>query len=144
MSNALYDRDFDAWANEQDALLRAGRLGNLDLENLIEGVESLARREKRDLINRLAMLLLQLLKWRYLPSARGGGLRLSIKEQRYHLHGLLRDSPSLTAHVEPALRDASCRAHLRAAIETGLAEDAFPVACPLTFEQATSDDWGLD
>jgi hypothetical protein len=47
MSNSLYDRDFYAWANEQAALLRAGRLTEADIENIVEEIESIGRGEKR-------------------------------------------------------------------------------------------------
>jgi hypothetical protein len=37
MSNAsLYDRDFYAWANEQAALLRAGRLAEAAIANITD------------------------------------------------------------------------------------------------------------
>ena len=65
MSNSLYDQDFYAWANEQAALLRAGRLSEADIENIAEEIESMGRSEKRELVSRLNVLLLHLLKWQY-------------------------------------------------------------------------------
>ena len=70
MSNTLYDRDFYAWANEQAALLRAGRLSEADIENIAEEIESMGRSEKRDLVSRLTVVLLHLLKWQFQPSHR--------------------------------------------------------------------------
>ncbi len=63
--SALYDRDFFAWANEQAALLREGKLEEADLESIAEEIESMGKTEKRELISRLTVLLLHLLKWRY-------------------------------------------------------------------------------
>ena len=63
-NTSLYDRDFYAWANEQAALIRAGRLEEVDLENVAEEIESMGRSERRELINRLAVLLLHVLKWK--------------------------------------------------------------------------------
>lgn len=58
MSGAgAYDRDFYAWAMEQAALLRAGRISEADIENIAEEIESMGRGEKRELINRSAVLL---------------------------------------------------------------------------------------
>ena len=94
MSNTLYDRDFYAWANEQAGLLRAGRLDGLDLENLIEEIVSLARRDKCELLNRLAMLLSHLLKWCSLATERGGSLHLFIKEHCHRLEDHLREIPA--------------------------------------------------
>ena len=62
MSNSLYDRDFYAWANEQAALLRAGKLTEADIENIAEEIESMGRSEKRELVSRLAILLQHLLE----------------------------------------------------------------------------------
>ncbi len=47
---SLYDRDFFAWANEQAALLRAGRLAAADIDNIAEEIESMGRSEKRELL----------------------------------------------------------------------------------------------
>jgi len=58
VKTSLYDRDFYAWANEQAALLRAGRLTEADIENIAEEIESMGRREKRELVSRLTVLLL--------------------------------------------------------------------------------------
>src|SRR5215468_8885871 len=60
MSNSLYDRDFYAWANQQAALLRAGRLAEADIANIAEEIESMGRSEKRELINRLIVVLTHL------------------------------------------------------------------------------------
>ena len=45
VKNSLYDRDFYAWANEQAALLRAGRLADADIENIAEEIETMGRSE---------------------------------------------------------------------------------------------------
>ena len=60
-----YDQDFYGWTQEQAALLRAGRLNDLDIENLIEEVETMGRSEKRELESRLTVLFVHLLKWKY-------------------------------------------------------------------------------
>ena len=67
MKNSLYDRDFYAWANEQAALLRAGKLMEADIQNIAEEIESMGRSEKRELVSRLTVLLLHLLKWQFQP-----------------------------------------------------------------------------
>ena len=65
MSSTLYDQDFYAWANEQAALLRAGKLDQTDIENIAEEIESMGRSEKRELVNRPCVLLTHPLKWGY-------------------------------------------------------------------------------
>lgn len=63
----LYDQDFYAWANEQETLLRAGKLSAADIDHIAEETESIGKTEKRELISRLTVLLQHLLKWRYQP-----------------------------------------------------------------------------
>ncbi len=61
-NTSLYDRDVCAWTREQARLLREGRLGDADIENIAEEIESMGRGEKRELVNRLRVLLTHLLK----------------------------------------------------------------------------------
>ncbi|MGH8555990.1 MAG: DUF29 domain-containing protein, partial [Methylococcales bacterium] len=49
--------------------------------------------ERRELINRLAVLSAHLLKWQYQPSFRGRSWQITIKEQRRQLQRLLNDNP---------------------------------------------------
>jgi hypothetical protein len=141
MSNTLYDRDFYAWANEQAALLRAGRLDAADIVNIAEEIESMGRSEKRELVSRLAVLLQHLLKWRFQPDFRSNSCRLTIEEQRNSLEDHLAENPSLRAQLDGAMATAYRSARLKAAAETGFARDHFPDACPFTYQQASSDDF---
>jgi hypothetical protein len=65
MNDTLYDRDFYAWANEQAALLRAGRLEQADIENLADEVATLATAERRHLVELVSGLLVSLLHWQF-------------------------------------------------------------------------------
>jgi hypothetical protein len=141
MSNSLYERDFYAWANEQAALLRAGKLDSADIENIAEEIESMGRSEKRELVNRLAVLLRHLLKWRYQPSLRGNSWRLTVTEQRYRLRRHMNDNPSLKSQLDEAMLDAYSLAKLSAERETGLTRSTFPQDCPFTFDQAMTEDF---
>ncbi|MBC7800119.1 MAG: DUF29 domain-containing protein [Gemmatimonadaceae bacterium] len=139
MGADTHSRDFYAWANEQAALLRAGRLAEADVPHIAEEIEALGRTEKRELVNRLAVLLLNLLKWAYQPERRGTGWRLTIEEQRRQLGRHLRDNPSLRSVQDEALSDAYGDALLRAELETQLPRDVFPWTCPYTWEQAQDE-----
>src|SRR5262245_39456185 len=66
----LYKRDFYRWTTRQSSLLRAGRLNELDLENLAEEIDSLGGRDRRELQSRLIVLLVHLLKWERQPRKR--------------------------------------------------------------------------
>jgi hypothetical protein len=84
-SDSNYDSDFYAWANEQAALLRAGRLGQADIEHIAQEIESMGRTEKRELVGRLRVLLLHLLEWRFQPIGRGSSWKASIRVRRLDL-----------------------------------------------------------
>ncbi len=131
----LYDTDFFAWAHQQAALLRSGRVSEADIQNIAEEIESMGRSERRELVSRLTVLLTHLLKWRHQPALRGTSWRLSIEEQRYRIEDHLKDNPSLTAHLEDATHSAYRIARLGAARETGLDPAIFPPVCPFPFDQ---------
>ena len=137
--SASYDRDFYAWATEQAALLRAGRVDSADIEHIAEEIESMGKTEKRELVNRLAVLLLHLLKWQFQPALRGNSWRLSIEEQRYRLGDHLDDNPSLRAILPKALEQAYRLGRLEAERETGLARSGFPEECPWEISQIMGD-----
>jgi hypothetical protein len=135
----LYERDLYAWSNEQAQLLRSGDFSRADIAHIAEEIEALARNENRELVSRLTVLLLHLLKWRFQPQRRGTSWRLSISTTRKRLADHLADNPSL----KPMLREAMARAYSYArddaAIETGIDLSTFPVDCPWPFEQAMQD-----
>jgi hypothetical protein len=135
MSNSLYDRDFYAWANEQAALLRAGRLAEADLENIAEEIESMGRSEKRELNSRLRVLLMHLLKWRHQPMLRSKSWSNTIAAQRDDIVDHLADNPSLKDKLPEVLTSAYRKAILDAAAETGIDSSTFPSTCPWTYDQ---------
>ncbi len=135
-NTTLYDSDFFAWANEQAALLRAGRLTEADIENIAEEIESMGRSEKRELVSRLTVLFTHLLKWRHQPGLRGASWRRTIEHQRLHLTEHLTDNLSLRSKLHEAIASAYSHARIEAENETGLDRATFPASCPYAFEDA--------
>jgi ribosomal protein L29 len=145
MSNSrLYDQDFFAWANEQAALLRAGRLSEADIENIAEEIDTMGRSEKRELVSRLKVLLTHLLKWRFQPTLRGTSWRLTIEEQRREVADHMADNPSLKDRLPEAMASAFAGAILVAARETGFDRATFAPAGTWSFEQIMTDDFYPD
>ena len=142
--SALYDTDFYAWSLEQAALLRAGQIGHADIERIAEEIESMGKTEKRELISRLTVLLMHLLKWRFQPELRGASSRLTIEEQRLQIALHLADNPSLKALQTQALADAYRLAVIGARRETGLGAAIFPQTCPWSFDKAIDADFWPD
>jgi len=138
---SLYDQDFYAWTQEQAGLLRAGKLSAADLEHIAEEIESMGKTEKRELVSRLTVLLLHLLKWQFQPVRQGTSWRLSIATNRDALTDHLDDNPSLRSVIEASIDTAYRRARRDAALETGLSENTFPTVCPWSFSQMMAEDF---
>ena len=141
---SLYETDFYAWALEQATLLRAGRLEELDLENLTEEVEDLAGGLKRSVRSRARTIMEHLLKLQHSPAAEPRiGWRETVRTQRDDLRDDL--TPSLRREIEPELAELYARARLRAAESLRdhgehAAADALPAACPYDLD-AIAGDW---
>jgi hypothetical protein len=61
-ARADYEADFFAWTQEQARLLRGRDARGLDWENLAEEIDSMGRRDRRELESRLRLILHHLLK----------------------------------------------------------------------------------
>ena len=94
----LYERDETAWLEGTAELILQGRLKELDLVNLAEFLQDMARRDKREVLSRLAILLAHLLKWENQPDQRSGGWQATIDNQRNELADLL-GSATLRRHA---------------------------------------------
>ena len=142
--SSLYEQDFYAWSREQAELLRAGKLRQADIDHIAEEIDSMGRTEKRELISRLSVLLLHLLKWRHQPEKRGASWEASIRVQRNRLADHLDDNPSLKPLLPQALAAAYRDAALESVAETGLAASTFPAQCPWSVEQAMNGGFWPD
>lgn len=133
-----YKQDFYAWALNNARLLREGKLAEADIENVAEEIESMGKSEKRELINRLAILIAHLLKWQFQPARRSNSWKYTIEEQRDEIVDLFAESPSLKNEIEQQLARAYKRGVLIAATETNLGKEVFPATCPFSLEKLIS------
>ncbi|MGZ8218707.1 DUF29 domain-containing protein [Methylomagnum sp.] len=136
-----YEQDFFRWTQEQAGLLRSGLIDRLDIENLIEEIESMGRSEKHELVSRLRVLVMHLLKWRYQPAKRSPSWLSTITEQRASLDTLLEDSPSLQSGLLEALEKTYLKARKAASLETEIPLNKFPEICPFSLGQILDDDY---
>jgi hypothetical protein len=130
-----YDEDFFLWTQHQAALIRAGRLELVDREHVAEEIESLGIGDRRQLRNRLEVLIMHLLKWQFQPMHRSRSWQSTIRTQRRRIEGVLKESPSLRREVAPISRDQYTAAREAASAETGFAIDTFPKMLPYTPEE---------
>ncbi len=107
---SLYETDFVQWAQDQAAELRRlerdGPVGSLDLPNLAEEIEGLARAERRELANRIRTIIEHLIKLQASRAAAPrAGWEETIDRSRIEIEGLLSDNPSLRRELDPMIRD---------------------------------------
>jgi Domain of unknown function DUF29 len=126
--NSLYEADFYAWTQEQARLLRERRFDDLDLDNLVDEVESVGSSEKREIKSRLVVLIGHLLKWKFQPGGRGSSWSEQIVD-------MITISPSLRSFQEAQIGARYRAARLLAANQTGIAYGVFPPECPFDSHQ---------
>jgi hypothetical protein len=131
----LYEQDYNLWLERTAHLLRERNLDKIDYENLIEEIESMARRDKKALRSNLEQLLMHLLKWKYQSRKRTGSWERSIKEHRNRILEDLEESPSLKPYFEEVLDKCYQNAREYATSETGLPLVNFPANCPFAKSQ---------
>ena len=139
----LYNLDICLWAEHTAKLLRSHRWNELDLENLIEEVEDLSKRERDKLLSCFQNLIMHLLKWKYQPKLRCSSWKITIKTSRNKIVFLLQDTPSLKQYLvsEKELAKAYLRACKEAADETSLPLSTFPEVLPFQINQILDDDF---
>lgn len=137
----LYRTDFYAWAKKQAALLQAEEFENLDLPNLIDELEAMGTSQRNEVISRLKVLLMHLLKWQFQADHRSRSWRNTINVQRWDLEAVLEDNPSLRRELPECITKAYPRARREAIQEMGLLRSPWPDSCPWTLEQILDEAW---
>jgi hypothetical protein len=139
--SGTYEQDFYVWVGRQAELLRARRFEDLDLDQLIEEMEALARAELNAVLSNASIIIEHLLKLEHSPASEPRpGWRASVREHRRRLRREL--TPRLRQLLTSALpelyhevRDDTA-ALLRDHGETKAA-DALPELCPYDLERLT-------
>ncbi len=145
----LYEKDFYAWIYHNIELVRSKKWDEIDAELLIEELESIAKRDRHELVSHLIILIAHLLKWQFQfkqltgiwQEFDGKSWGRSIAEQRKQIARQLKMSPSLKAYFTQAVEDAFDDAVYLAMQETDLPAETFPTACPYSIEQLLDDDF---
>ncbi|MBD2515731.1 DUF29 domain-containing protein [Nostoc sp. FACHB-973] len=137
----LYEQDFYLWIQTTAELLKQKNFTQLDLENLIEEIQTMGRSEKKALRSNLEVVLMHLLKYNYQAEKRSGSWRATIREHRKRLKEALEESPSLKPYFDEVFRQCYDDARLLAADETELAVATFPEQSPFTPEQILDRDF---
>jgi hypothetical protein len=136
-----YEKDFYAWALHNAELIRQGKFGEVDIKHVAGEIESMGKSERRKLINRLAVLIAHLLKWQFQLIRRSKSWMITIKNQRFEINDLLKESPSLRHEFQQRLSHAYEKAILIASEQTAIEEQGFPKHCPFSFAQCLNFDF---
>jgi len=130
-----YEKDFFKWTKQQANYLEKKLFKNLDLQNLIEEIESLGKSEKRELRNYMVNLLMHKLKKEYQPSKYTKSWDNTISNCLTAIDLIIEDSPSLKSKVPEIFSTSYEYAKQKAVNETGLDEEVFPEECPWKIEE---------
>ena len=144
MTTNLYETDFNLWIEQTVKQLKNGQIQDLDIENLIEEVQSMGSNDKREIKSRLIVLIMHLLKYKYQPKKKTKSWTSTIITQRNELELVLEDSPSLNLFLKEKISECYQKARKNAARETKLPLTTFPLECPFTPEQIIDSDYFPD
>jgi hypothetical protein len=129
-----YKDDLYGWVEEQVALLKAGRLSEIDSINIADELGDVGSEQYDKLESAVHIVLLHLLKWDHQPSHRSKSWAFSIRTQRRQIARVLKKNPSLKPHIAEAIGEAHEDARDDAQNETGLPATTFPVDCPYDWD----------
>ena len=129
-----YEDDLHSWAREQVALLRAGQVDALDLDNIAEELSDVGSEQYDKLESAIEVLLAHMLKWDHQPERRSRSWSLTIAEQRVRIDKQLRRNPGLKSRIVEAITDGYRLGRLRAAREMKRSPNTFPEECPYTWD----------
>lgn len=130
-----YKKDTYAWSKEQCEHLRLGRFDQLDIENLIDEINSVGQQERRAFKDELATCIGFMLC--HMPNA--GMWKGSIEYYRRHAARTLRDNPSLADEEAEIMGQVYPCAVAFAVGESGKEENSFPTTCPWTLAEILKD-----
>ena len=115
-----YEDDCYTWVHEQVALLRAGRLSEVDALNVAEELGDVAKTIEHQLESAIAVLTQHLLKWDHQSERRSRSWAMTVREQRRRIVRLLKKNPGLKGVLHEAIQEGYLDGRDRASGETNL------------------------
>ena len=137
----LYESDGYAWFLTNAKLLKNRKFNEIDLENLVEEIESMGKYHESKLESFMIQLFLHLLKWEFQDKKRTRSWKVSIEKQRMNIEKHLEENPSLKGHLDRIVKTAYRYARKSAALETALPIKTFPEQMSFSLEDALTEYW---
>ncbi|MCB1179535.1 MAG: DUF29 domain-containing protein [Leptospiraceae bacterium] len=137
----LYEEDEHLWLFENAKLLREGKIELADIQHIAETLEEMGKRDYKEVLSRMRILVSHLLKWKYQKERRGTSWELTITEQRFQLNdefGFSKNLKKFASENFPAIYEKS---RIIASKETELPPSTFPDEPPFTFEQTIDEEY---
>ncbi|HEY9852004.1 MAG TPA: DUF29 domain-containing protein [Leptolyngbyaceae cyanobacterium] len=144
ITQTLYSQDYYLWIKTTINQLRVGQFSAVDIDNLIEELESMGRSEKRAIKSLLIRLLEHLLKLLYWDAEREhneGHWKGEIRTFRREIKERLKDSPSLKSYILEIFDESYEEARSEASDRSKLAIDTFPITPIGSLEQVLDENW---
>lgn len=139
-----YDTDYQLWLDKTVNQLRLRDFSQIDLENLIEEIESLGKSDKRSISSYLMRLCEHLLKIAYWEVERKTCFRdwkLEVVNFRLQIQAILQDSPSLKNYLNDTFAIAYQNGRKLFLTASELNAKLIPEAPEFTLEQALDKEW---
>ncbi|WP_017653041.1 DUF29 domain-containing protein [Fortiea contorta] len=140
----LYEQDYYLWLKTTINQLRAGQFSSVDLDNLLEELESIGRSEKRRVKSLLIQLFVHLLKLTYWDIERErnqGHWKGEIRTFRRKIEDTLEDSPSLKPYILEVFDECYQEARKEASDRSQLPIETFPATIIGSLEQILDENW---
>ena len=136
----LYEIDDNLWLEKTVKLLKEKKFQELDLENLIEELESLARRDKLAMASLLEQVIRHLLLIQYWDDQRERNYR-HWRSEITSFRGQMdrRMTTNLYNYLDKNFISIYRYARKYVIDKSGL--NSFPQKCPYTLEQLLDEDW---
>lgn len=136
---AGYENDFYSWTLQQARLLRDGKLSDIDVANIAEELETLARSERSALRSYYEVLCVHLIKLAHQPRMQSKSRASSIVQARSKIVRIVKDNPGLKPHQDSLFVEAYEDAIRVASSETNIPTNMFSKV--LLFSRADAESF---
>lgn len=133
--NSLYKKDFNAWLFDQIHMIKVKDFKNLDIENLIEEMETLGNSNPRAIESHMIIILMHMLKHKHQSGYSSKSWNDSIINAKVQIKVIIDNNPSLKNHPQSVIYKCYKKARRYASEETGIELKKFEEECPWTIKE---------